>query len=185
MLDRAPVCGPAAQTWALQSALELPVALPRVPTKPRCGGRPAAGQLLVPRRVCTGGSRIAADLAEIAPIASSRAPIGAATSRPIGPDRIENRQEWQQNRVQRRDEIRNQVGRTPPGSTSVGLSRLGCLADQPSLSLGHVGRDHRLGRLRLESTCYYSYGDNVYYQGDSGLLRDQGRRIGRGVHAAG
>ena len=75
------------------------------------------------------------------------------TSAANRPDRIENRQEWQQNRVERRDEVRNQVQENNP--------RLDFWSDYPNWAAWRINRPyglatwgcaHRLGWLRLERT---------------------------------
>jgi hypothetical protein len=90
------------------------------------------------------------------------------------PDRIDNRQEWQGNRQQRRDEVRNQVGENHP--------RLDFWSDHPGWAAWRITQPYRWatwGALRgwvgygwSEPTAY-SYGDNVYYAGDQVYYGDQ------------
>lgn len=90
------------------------------------------------------------------------------------PDRIENRQQWQQNRSQRRDEVRNQVQENHP--------RLDFWSDHPAWAGWRITRPYRwatwgaitgwVGYGWGQATPY-SYGSNVYYQDDSVYYGDQ------------
>ncbi len=87
-----------------------------------------------------------------------------ATNRP---DRIENRQQWQGNRQQRRDEVRGQVAANYPhlnfwsnypGWAAWRITRPYHWATWPAIT-GWVG-------YGWSQPITYSYGDNVYYAGD-------------------
>jgi hypothetical protein len=90
------------------------------------------------------------------------------------PDRVENRQEWQGNRQQRRDEVRGQVAENHP--------RLDFWSDYPNWAAWRINRPYRwatwgaitgwVGYGWSEPTSY-SYGDNVYYAGDQVYYGDQ------------
>lgn len=90
------------------------------------------------------------------------------------PDRIENRQQWQGNRQQRRDEVRNQVADHHP--------RLDFWSDHPGWAAWGITRPYRwatwgaitgwVGYGWSQPTAY-SYGDNVYYAGDQVYYGDQ------------
>jgi hypothetical protein len=124
-------------------------------------GRPAAGQL---------------------PAAATRPAAGRVENRAAGrgdlaanrPDRIQNRQEWQQNRVGRRDEVRNQVRENHP--------RLDFWSDHPGWASWRINRPYRWATWAAitgwvgygwSQPAAYSYGDNVYYQDDSVYYGDQ------------
>ena len=90
------------------------------------------------------------------------------------PDRIENRQERQDGRVQRRDEIRDQVQENHP--------RLDFWSDHPNWAAWRITRPYRWatwGALTgwvgygWSEPVDYSYGENVYYEGDSVYYGDQ------------
>lgn len=90
------------------------------------------------------------------------------------PNRIENRQEYQGNRQQRRDEIRGQVAENHP--------RLDFWSNYPNWAAWRINRPYRwatwgalagwCGYGATEATAY-AYGDNVYYQGDQVYYGDQ------------
>jgi len=88
--------------------------------------------------------------------------------------RIENRQEFQGNRQQRRDEVRNQVAENHP--------RLDFWSDHPNWAAWRINRPYRWatwaalgGWIGYGSgvPISYSYGDNVYYEGDQVYYGDQ------------
>ncbi len=90
------------------------------------------------------------------------------------PDRIENRQQWQQNRVQRRDEVRNQVQENHP--------RLDFWSDHPGWASWRITRPYRWATWAAVtgwvafgwSEPYpYSYGESVYYEDNSVYYGDQ------------
>lgn len=90
------------------------------------------------------------------------------------PDQIENRQEWGQNRVERRDEIRNQVAENHP--------RLDFWSDYPGWAAWRINRPYRWatwGALTgwvgygWSDPYAYSYGENVYYEDDSVYYGDE------------
>jgi len=104
------------------------------------------------------------------PAGGARAGAGAAVDARAGgrPDRIENRQQWQDNRIQRRDEVRNQVLDNHP--------RMNFWSEYPGWASLRITRPYRwatwgaitgwVGYGWSEPTSY-SYGDSVYYQGDT------------------
>jgi hypothetical protein len=114
--------------------------------RPAIGDRPAAGQAIADRR-----------------FSSNHA------------NRIENRQQFQDNRNQRRDEIRNQVEENHP--------RLDFWSDHPGWASWRIRAPYRWaawGALAGWCSGYgwteaipYSYGENVYYQDDSVYYGDQ------------
>ena len=88
--------------------------------------------------------------------------------------RVENRQELQGNRQQRRDEVRNQVAENHP--------RLDFWSDHPGWAARRITRPYRwatwaalggwIGYGAGEPTTY-GYGENVYYEGDQVYYGDQ------------
>ena len=88
--------------------------------------------------------------------------------------RIENRQEWQGNRQQRRDEVRNQVAQNHP--------RLDFWSDHPNWAAWRINRPYRwatwaaitgwVGAGWTDESAY-AYGDNVYYSEDQVYYGDQ------------
>ena len=88
--------------------------------------------------------------------------------------RVENRQELQGNRQQRRDEVRNQVAENHP--------RLDFWSDHPGWAAWRINRPYRwatwaalggwIGYGAGEPTSY-AYGENVYYEGDQVYYGDQ------------
>jgi hypothetical protein len=123
--------------------------------------RPAAGQL---------------------PAAATRPAAGRVENRAAGrsniaanrPDRIQNRQEWQQNRVGRRDEVRTQVRENHP--------RLDFWSGHPNWAAWRINRPYRWATWAAitgwvgygwSQPTVFSYGDNVYYQDDSVYYGDQ------------
>lgn len=97
--------------------------------------------------------------------------------RPIAgnrPDRIENRQQWRDNRVARRDEVRNQVRDNHP--------YLDFWSDHPGWAAWRITRPYRWATWAAmtgwvgygwSEPIAYSYGENVYYEGDSVYYGDQ------------
>jgi hypothetical protein len=90
------------------------------------------------------------------------------------PSHIENRQEWQQNRAGRRDEVRDQVRENHP--------RLDFWSDHPGWAAWRINRPYRWATWAAitgwvgygwNQPTVFSYGDNVYYQGDSVYYGDQ------------
>jgi hypothetical protein len=114
------------------------------------------------------------------PAAGERHGVGdrpGVGERPIaenGPHRIENRQQWQNNRVERRDEVRNQVQANHP--------RLDFWSDYPGWAAWRINHPYRwatwaaitgwVGYGWSEPTSY-SYGENVYYEDNSVYYGDQ------------
>jgi hypothetical protein len=87
---------------------------------------------------------------------------------------VENRQEWQGNRQQRRDEVRDQVAHNYP--------RLNFWSNNPGWAAWRITRPYRWATWgALAGWCgygatgatAYSYGDNVYYEGDQVYYGDQ------------
>ena len=89
--------------------------------------------------------------------------------------RIENRQQYQDNRVQRRDEVRNQIQENHP--------RLDFWSDHPNWAAWRINRPYRwatwaaltgwVGGYGWTDSVPYSYGENVYYQDDSVYYGDE------------
>jgi hypothetical protein len=88
--------------------------------------------------------------------------------------RVENRQELQGNRQQRRDEVRNQVAENHP--------RLDFWSDHPGWASWRITAPYRWatwaalgGWISYGSgvPTTYAYGDNVYYEGDQVYYGDQ------------
>jgi hypothetical protein len=96
--------------------------------------------------------------------------------RPIAanrPDRIENRQEFQGNRVERRDEIWDQVNDQPLRDF---------WSDHPVWGAWAITRPFRWAtwggiagwvNYGWAEPVYYSYGDNIYYEGDTVYYGDE------------
>ena len=88
--------------------------------------------------------------------------------------RVENRQELQGNRQERRDEVRNQVAENHP--------RMDFWSDHPGWAAWRISAPYRwatwgalggwIGYGAGEPTSY-SYGENVYYEGDQVYYGDQ------------
>ena len=88
--------------------------------------------------------------------------------------RIENRQQWQGDRMQRRDEVRGQVQDNHP--------RLDFWSDYPGWAAWRINRPYRWatwGALTgwvgsgWSEAVPYSYGENVYYEDNSVYYGDQ------------
>jgi hypothetical protein len=86
--------------------------------------------------------------------------------------RVENRQELQGNRQQRRDEVRNQVAENHP--------RLDFWSDHPGWAARRITRPYRwatwaaLGAwVGYGEPVSYAYGESVYYEGDQVYSGDQ------------
>jgi hypothetical protein len=90
-------------------------------------------------------------------------------------DRIENRQQYQDNRVERRDEVRDQVGENHP--------YLDFWSDYPGWAAMRVTRPYRwatwgaitgwVGGYGWSDAIPYSYGENVYYEDNSVYYGDE------------
>ena len=90
------------------------------------------------------------------------------------PDRIDNRQDWRDQRVQRRDQVHDQFRDNHP--------RFDFWADHPTWARWRVNRPYRWATWSLIAGWFpwgwsepttYSYGDNVYYEGDTVYYGDQ------------
>jgi hypothetical protein len=89
------------------------------------------------------------------------------------PDRIENRQEYRDNRVERRDEVRDQIHNHPirdfwseyPGWAALRITRPYRWATWGAIT-GWVG-------YGWSEPMSYSYGETVYYEGDTVYQGDQ------------
>lgn len=90
------------------------------------------------------------------------------------PERIENRQQWQDNRAERCGEVRHQVADNYP--------RLDFWHDHPYWGAWHITRPYRWATWAALSgwvaagwsePSYYNYGDNVYYEGDQVYYGDE------------
>ena len=89
--------------------------------------------------------------------------------------RVENRQQYQENRGQRRDEVRNQVAENHP--------RLDFWSDYPGWARMRITRPYRwatwgavsswVGGYGWSEPTSYSYGEEVYYQDDTVYQGDQ------------
>lgn len=145
-------------------------------------GRPAAGQLPASdQRLAAGRVENRADLAgnrtDRAQTRTDRVEsrTDVRSDRVANrPDRIEDRQQWQDNRIERRDEVRDQVRDNHPV--------LDFWSDYPGWAAWRITRPYRwatwgaitgwVGYGWSEPTTY-SYGYNVYYEGDSVYYGDQ------------
>lgn len=163
----------------LQNFLDIPSSGTARPgtfpsTRPSNVGGGAAADFLQGNRPATlpaGGQR---------PGVGERPGVGnrpGAGDRPLTqhrPDRIENRQQWQDNRLQRRDEVRHQVHDHHP--------RLDFWSNYPGWAAWRITRPYRwatwvsltgwVGNAWSEPVVY-SYGDNVYYEDNSVYYGDQ------------
>jgi hypothetical protein len=136
---------------------------------PGIGGGPAAGGPGIGARPGAGGP--IAGRPGVGPGPGGAGRPGFANNRP---NRVENRQEWQGNRQQRRDEVRGQVAENHP--------RLDFWSNYPGWAAWRISRPYRwatwpaitgwIGYGTTEPTAY-SYGDNVYYAGDQVYYGDQ------------
>lgn len=90
------------------------------------------------------------------------------------PARIENRQQWQNNRLERRDEVRDQVRENHP--------RLDFWSDHPNWAAWRINRPYRWATWAAitgwvgygwTDAIPYSYGENVYYEDGSVYYGDQ------------
>jgi len=90
------------------------------------------------------------------------------------PDRVANRDEWQQNRQQRRDEVRNQIHENHP--------RLDFWSDHPNWAAWRINRPYRWATWAVlggwigyggGAPVSYDYGSDVYYQDDAVYSGDQ------------
>jgi hypothetical protein len=132
-------------------------------------GRPVAGQLPATGRV-ENRADLAGNRTEHVENRGDRRSDVAAKQ----PDRIANRQAWQQNRGQRCDEVRNQVRENNP--------RLDFWSDHSNWAAWRINRPYGWATWAAitgwvgygwSQPAAYSYGDNVYYQGDSVYYGDQ------------
>ena len=149
------------------------------------GGGAAAAQLPAGAGV---GAAAAADPA-LPPVPALAAGAAGARAQNLAsnrPARVENRQELQGNRQQRRDEVRNQVAENHP--------RMDFWSDHPgwaawritrALSLGDLGRTGRLDWLRCGRTDHLQLRRERVLRRRPGLLRRPGGRDGRRVCPAG
>jgi hypothetical protein len=89
------------------------------------------------------------------------------------PDRIENRQQWRDNRVQRRDEIRDHIHDHPIHDF---------WTDYPGWAAWRITRPYRWATWAAlggwvsygwSDPVYYYYGENVYYEDNSVYYGDQ------------
>jgi hypothetical protein len=110
--------------------------------------------------------------------AAARPGVGAERGQNLAnnrADRVQNRQELQGNRQQRRDEVRNQVAENHP--------RMNFWANNPGWAAWRINAPYRwatwgalggwIGWGGAAEPTTYSYGDNVYYQGDQVYYGDQ------------
>jgi len=135
------------------------------------GGGVGAAQLPAGAGVAAGVARPGVGAAGVAAGTTGARAQNLANNRPT---RVENRQELQGNRQQRRDEVRNQVAENHP--------RLDFWSDHPGWATWRINAPYRwatwaalggwIGYGAGEPTTY-SYGDNVYYQGDEVYYGDQ------------
>lgn len=105
---------------------------------------------------------------------ADRAAIGDRALGTNRPDRIENRQQWNDNRAARRDEVRNQVRENHPV--------LDFWSDYPGWAAWRITRPYRWatwGALTgwvgygWSEPANYAYGENVYYEDGSVYYGDQ------------
>ncbi len=91
------------------------------------------------------------------------------------PGRIDNRQQWNNNRLQRRTQVRSQIARHPP--------RRDFWLSHPNWGRWRWNRPYRWATWAAVAAWFpawgwsepaiYSYGDNVYYEGDNVYYGDQ------------
>jgi len=141
--------------------------------RPGVGDRPIADRPIADRPIA---DRPITDRPGIGdrPIAD-RPGIGERSIAENRPDRIDNRQEWQDNRGDRRDEVRDQVRDNYP--------RLDFWSDYPGWAAWRINAPYRWatwGALSGWCSGYgwtesvpYSYGENVYYQDNSVYYGEQ------------
>ena len=150
------------------AAEQLPAGRPGREDRPGIGERPSAGDRQANRqdrmadRQGTREGRVGDRQDRRDSLANNRA------------DRIDNRQEWQDNRQQRRDEVRQQFQDNHP--------RYDFWKDHPNWARWRWNRPYRWatwGALASwfpwgwSDPVYFSYGDNVYYEGDTVYYGDQ------------
>ena len=108
------------------------------------------------------------------PAVGERPVVGDRALAANRPDRIENRGQWQDNRVQRRDEVRDQVRGNYP--------RLDFWSDYPGWAAWRINRPYRWATWAAltgwvgygwSESVPYSYGEDVYYQDDMVYSGDQ------------
>jgi hypothetical protein len=127
----------------------------RPATLPAGGQRPGAG---IVNRPGTGDR----------PGVGERPGIGNRPMAQNRPDRIDNRQEWRQNRTDRRNEVRDQVRDNHP--------RFNFWSNHPNWAAWRISHPYRWATWGVMAgwmtygwvtPVYYNYGENVYYQDDS------------------
>lgn len=139
-------------------------------------GRPTAGQLPVGGRLENRGA-LAGNQADIAGNRTDRVAGRTEARSELAnnrPDRVANRQQLQDNRFQRRDEVRDQVQENHP--------RLDFWSDYPGWAAMRITRPYRWATWGAvtgwvgygwSQPVTYSYGETVYYQGDTVYQGDQ------------
>ena len=170
-------------TWRARSPAAWPAVRPpnscaiRAPVLERCPPRASVPAPALANGLASASGQASANGRASASVRRRRT---ARLDRPVGrepprPDREPPGVAPESRRAARRNP-QSGPGQPSPARLLVGLSRLGCLADHPSVSLGHVGRDDRLGRLRLERTHRLLLRRQRVLRGRFGLLRGSGRR---------
>jgi hypothetical protein len=111
------------------------------------------------------------------PGSGTRPNVGERPSRPAAghrPDRIDNRQEWRDQRVQRRQQVHEQFRDNHP--------RFDFWTDHPSWARWRLNRPYRWATWAAitswfpwgwDEAQYYYYGENIYYQDDTVYYGDQ------------
>jgi len=137
------------------------------------GGGAAASQLPAGSRAAAAGAArpgVAAGAAVAGGAAGARAP-NMSDNRA---GRVENRQELQGNRQQRRDEVRNQVAENHP--------RMDFWSNNPGWAAWRINAPYRWATWGLlggwigygaGEPSSYAYGENIYYEGDQVYYGDQ------------
>lgn len=155
------VAGGGAAADFLQGGGARPGTLPSTGNLPGLGNsqRPGIGQTPSTGRLPGAGERTGV---------RDRATVSDRSLTDNRAGRIENRGEWQDNRFERRDEIRDQVHDNHP--------RLDFWSEYPGWATWRINRPYRwatwgaltgwVGNGWTESVPY-SYGENVYYEGDT------------------
>jgi hypothetical protein len=134
----------------------------QLPARPGAGDRPGiANRPAIGERPVVGNPIVNRPVSGSITVNQNR---NFVSNRPV---HIENRQVWQGNRVQRRDEVRGQIVTNYP--------RMNFWSNYPGWAAWRITRPYRWATWgALAGWCSYgavtatsySYGDNIYYQGD-------------------
>ncbi len=143
------------------------------------GGGAAASQLPAGSRAAAAGAARPGGAAVAGGVAGAAAAGGVAGGRAQSMSenragRVENRQELQGNRQQRRDEVRNQVAENHP--------RMDFWSDHPGWASWRINAPYRWATWAAlggwigygaGEPASYAYGENIYYEGDQVYYGDQ------------